>query len=93
MVIGICTIQFHLEWSNSLKDKRREIKSLISRVRAKFNVSVAETGCQDEWRSAVLSFALVATDRRQADRIINEVTHFIEINTEAEIISIANEII
>ncbi len=93
MIVGVCTIELRLGWANSLKDKRREIKSLINRVRAKFNVSVAETACQDEWRTAVLGFAAVSCECRHVDSIINEVVNFIEKNTEAELVSVKTEVI
>jgi len=93
MFAGLCTVELRLDWSNSLKDKRREIKSLIDRVRLKFNVSIAETGCQDEWRKAVLGFAAISSDRRHVDSMVNEVIKFIERNTDAEMMSINTEII
>jgi len=93
MVTGLCTVELRLDWSNSLKDKRREIKSLIDRVRCKFNVSIAEIGSQDEWRRAVLGFAAVSCDRRHVDSMVNEVMKFIERNTDAEMVSFESEII
>ncbi len=92
MIVGLCTVELRLDWSNSLKDKRREIKSLINRVRAKFNVSIAETACQNEWRTAILGFAAVSSERRHLDRVINEVIGFLEHNTEAEVVSCKTEI-
>jgi len=93
MIVGLCTIELRLNWSNSLKDKRREIKSLINRVKAKFNVSIAETAAHDEWRRAVLGFAAVSCERRHIDSIMTEVISFIEQNTEAEMVSCKSEII
>lgn len=93
MIVGICTLELRLEWSNSLKDKRREIKSLISRIRSKFNASAAEVEAQDEWRRAVLGLAVVTTERRHADSILNELVNFVEANSEAELISVKSEIL
>ncbi len=93
MIVGLCTVELRLEWSNSLKDKRREIKSLTNRVRTRFNVSVAEIGFHDEWKRAALGIAAISSDRRHVDSIITEVLSFIEHNTEAEMISWKTEII
>ncbi|PKM81589.1 MAG: DUF503 domain-containing protein [Firmicutes bacterium HGW-Firmicutes-14] len=93
MVVGLGSVELRLEWSNSLKDKRREIKSLISRVRSRFNVSIAETEQQEQWKKAVLSFAAVSSERRHADSMLNEVIRFIERSTEAELVSYKTEII
>ncbi|MHB9094405.1 MAG: DUF503 domain-containing protein [Eubacteriales bacterium] len=93
MIVGLCTIELRIPWANSLKDKRSEIKGLVNRVRAKFNVSIAETKCQDEWRTAIIGFATVSSERRHVDSTVNEVIHFIEHNTEAELVSCSIEII
>ncbi len=93
MIVGLCTVELMLEWSNSLKDKRREVKGLIARIRSKFNASTAEVEAQDEWRRAVLGMAVVTTERRHADSILNELVSYIEKNTEAEIVSCEFEIL
>ena len=41
MQIGLLTLQIHLHAASCLKDKRRVVKSLLGRVRAKHNVAVA----------------------------------------------------
>jgi uncharacterized protein YlxP (DUF503 family) len=93
MIIGLCTIEMRLSWTHSLKEKRMEIVSLISKVRSKYNVSISEISMQDNFKSAVIGFAAVTNERRHADSIVNEVVKFIEGNTDAEIISCESEII
>jgi len=44
MVIGTLELHIRLLSCNSLKDKRRIVKSLLSRIRNNFNVSIAEVG-------------------------------------------------
>ena len=41
-VIGVLTLEIHVEDSHSLKEKRHVVKSLKDRLRVRFNVSVAE---------------------------------------------------
>ena len=41
MVIGVCRLTISIAESYSLKDKRRVVKSLVERVRHRFNVAVA----------------------------------------------------
>ena len=62
MVVGICSIQLALAGNNSLKDKRSVLKPLLIQLRREFNVSVAEVGDQDAWRSATLGVAAVSND-------------------------------
>lgn len=93
MIVGLCSIELRLDWSNSLKDKRSEIKSLIAKIRSKFNASVSEVDAHDDWRRAVLGLAVVTTESRHADTMINEIVSFVERNTEGEVISVHTEIL
>jgi uncharacterized protein YlxP (DUF503 family) len=93
MFIATASIQLHLPWVHSLKEKRMVVKSLISKVRNQFNVSAAEVDEQDIHQIAVLGFAGVAGDRAQADSIIDHVLNFIEENTEGEVVKIEREVI
>ncbi len=54
MHIGVCKIKLYLPESQSLKDKRRVLKSLIARLKNRFNVAIAEVEAQDIHQSAVL---------------------------------------
>ncbi len=78
MVVGVCTIRLHLPTSESLKDKRGILKSLMARIRAQFNCSIAEVEDNDLWQSAVLGVATVANDPDYAQGILNRVVEWIE---------------
>lgn len=93
MIVGLGTLELRLSWSQSLKDKRREIKSLIARIRAKFNVAIAEIECHDDRSRAVIGLAVISSERRHVDSMINDIIDFAEQNTEAELVSSRIEII
>lgn len=59
MVIGVITIEIYLSGSGSLKNKRQVLKSLIDRIKQRFNVSVSEVGFQDLWQRSVIGVACV----------------------------------
>lgn len=80
MIVGTARIELHIPGVNSLKGKRQIIKSIKERVRNRFNVSIAEVGEQDLWQRATLGLACVANDKREANRILSKVIHFIEQN-------------
>ena len=80
MVIGLCTIELHLPASNSLKDKRSVLKSVIRRIRNEFNVGIAEVDDQDAWRSAVLGVVTVSNDRAYVHGLLTGVVNWIERN-------------
>ena len=71
MVIAIVTWDLHLNGCQSLKDKRRILRSLKDRLRNAVNVSVAETAHHDRWQRAELTCCAVAVDRRRAEQILN----------------------
>ncbi|HOG47047.1 MAG TPA: DUF503 domain-containing protein [Anaerolineae bacterium] len=78
MVVGVCTIQLDLPASESLKDKRSVIKSVIARVHNEFNVSIAEVGDNDRWRSAVLGVAAVSNEPAYAEGLLARVVQWID---------------
>jgi uncharacterized protein len=69
-VIGVLTLEIHVEWSHSLKDKRQVVKSLKDRLRERFNVSVAEIDHLDSWQSSTLAVATVSRDRVFAEQVL-----------------------
>ena len=93
MVIGTAEMVFRAEWVSSLKEKRMVCRSLIERTRHKFNVSVGETGTQEEHKLLTIGFACVTNEVRHADTMIQRIVGFMEKSTQAEIISIDTEII
>ena len=70
MVVGVRTWDLHLAGCQSLKDKRRVIKSLKDRLHQRFNVSAAEVDHQDAWQRAALACSVVSTDRRHAEEVL-----------------------
>ncbi len=54
------------------------IKSIKDRIRNRFNVSISEIDNQNVWKSAVLGIAFVGTDRKYADKVLNEIIRFIQ---------------
>jgi uncharacterized protein YlxP (DUF503 family) len=71
--IGVVTLEIVLPHAHSLKDKRHVVRGLQDRLRAKFNVAVAEINCQDVWQRAVVSAVTVSSDRGQAEKVLQAV--------------------
>ena len=92
MIIGSCKVYLEAEWVFSLKDKRMIVKSLVEKIRHKFNVSVAEVENNDIHKSIVIGIACVTNETSHADSIINNVINFIENNTDAVIVDVITEI-
>ena len=77
MVVAVCTLTLEIDHSNSLKEKRRVVKSVIARVRNQFNVSIAEVDSQDLWQSAVLGIACVSNDPARAHAVLEKIVQMV----------------
>lgn len=91
MIIAVMTIDLHAPWVHSLKEKRMEVRSLLTKIRAQFNVSATEIDNQDVHQTITLGIAAIAANGAQADSILDSILRFIEANTDAQIISVECE--
>jgi uncharacterized protein len=85
VVVGVIGWDIQIYEAQSLKEKRAVVKALKERLR-KLNVSVAETGQQDLWQRAEITACVVATDRRQADSVLDRVDQVVEAEVRGRII-------
>jgi hypothetical protein len=88
MIVGIIGWELEMVGCQSLKEKRSVLKSLKDRLHNRFNVSVAETGHQDLWQRAELTACVVASARRLADQILEDVDRFVASEPRARIIQV-----
>ena len=79
-------------WVHSLKEKRMIVKSLIAKLQNRFHVSAAEIDEQDTHQIIVIGVAAIVPHNAMADSLMEEVSLFVEENTEAEIIDEEREI-
>jgi len=80
MVIGLCTVELHFPDSQSLKAKRQILSSLKTRLRGKFNISVAEVDDLNLWQKAVLGIACVANESGRVNQVLDQVLNTIQSN-------------
>ena len=92
MKILAITYRLYAPWVHSLKEKRMIIKSLIAKLQNRFHVSAAEVSEQDAHQFIVIGIAAIVPHNAMADRLMNEISAFVEENTEAEIIDTLREI-
>jgi uncharacterized protein YlxP (DUF503 family) len=76
MLIGVMTAQMYMHGITSLKAKRSIVKSVIGRLRSRFNISVSEVDQQDTKTSAVIGIAVVSNDARFIDQQLDAVLNF-----------------
>ena len=77
MLVGLLTVHIHLQGIDSLKGKRKIVKSLIERLRARFNASVAEIAAQDNKQMAVAGISVVSNNGSHLDEQLDKIVNFI----------------
>jgi hypothetical protein len=86
VTIGVLHLDLLFHGSQSLKEKRRVLKSLKDRMRNRFNCSVAETDFQDLWARGRLTVCVVSGESRHANEQLNEIAKFAASHHGAELI-------
>jgi len=91
--VALGLVELHLPDVDSLKGKRHALKGLKERVRARFEVSVAEVGHQDVWQRATLAVAYVSADGRHANEVVSKAMDFIEEHVEGRVLDTSVEVL
>ena len=86
MIVGLTQFSIHLPENRSLKGKRKIVRGLADRIRARHRVSVAEVGAQDVHTVGELGFAVVGSDRTVVRSIVDEVLRTAVETCPAEIV-------
>lgn len=91
--VGILTVELFLGEAGSLKEKRKHLKSLLTRLRNRYNVSVAEVDHQDSWQRATLGVVVVSNQTAHVDESLQEVVNFIADLASFEILHYQTEVL
>jgi uncharacterized protein len=93
MFVGVLRLVFHIPHARSLKEKRSVVRKFRDRVRARFEVSIAEVGAQDLLQRAVFGVGVVSGDAKVCDSILAQVARAAETAEEAVLTDRSTEII
>jgi uncharacterized protein YlxP (DUF503 family) len=77
MFVGVLRLILHLPSPGSLKSKRHLIKSAIDRVKARYNVSIAEVAENDLWQKSVLGVTAVGNDQAFVNETLDKVADYV----------------
>jgi hypothetical protein len=86
MIVAAARITLIIPENDSLKGKRKVVRSLIEKVRHKFEAAVAEVGDNDLWRKAQIGVAVVGNEPQILSTRLNQIMKFMENQHLAEII-------
>jgi len=92
MVVGVLRLTLVVHGAHSLKEKRHAVRKIVDRVRARYNVSIAEVGENDVWQRAVLGVSAVANDRSFINEVLDKIVRDVETIGVADIVSREMEI-
>jgi uncharacterized protein YlxP (DUF503 family) len=92
MFVGLLTVYIYMSGVHSLKEKRSVVKSLVERLKSRFNVSAAEVDKQDIRTAAVIGVALVSGDSNFLEQCIDTVVNFIHNDGRFYVTDIRREI-
>lgn len=93
MIVGLLTLDLHIPEANSLKSKRLIIKSLIDRIKNKFNVSVAEVGANNLWQRSVIGIAFVSNETVMINKVFEKIKNLVMDNHSLELIDATMELL
>ena len=94
MHIGTCRLTFRLPGNDSLKGKRQVSRSLITRLRNRFNLSVAEVDALDRHQTLVIGLCCVSNDPAHASEMVDNALRFVQgQHFDVELVDVEREII
>ena len=99
MFVCVARVTIDIPAAGSLKAKRQVLRRVTDRVKAKFNVAVAEVEDNDVWNRAVVALVVVGNERRHVNEQMDKILHFIEemyvapvANREIEILGFGDQL-
>lgn len=93
MIVGVAVVELHVHESQSLKAKRGVVRSIVGRLRNRFNVSVAEVGGQGTWQRAVIGLSMTGSEEIPLRRALEKAVAAIEQMHLAEVLASEIEMI
>jgi len=83
VIVAVVLFELHIEYAQSLKDKRQVVRSLREKLRRRFNCSANEVALQDLHQRARIGLSFVSHHRDAANATLESIQDFIESNTDA----------
>jgi uncharacterized protein YlxP (DUF503 family) len=92
--IGVAKVSLRIPENMDLKGKRMVLKSIIGRVKSRFDVAVAEVDDNDIWQLATIGVCCISNNKRHSNEVLSKVVRFIESSRfDVEILDYSTEMI
>ncbi len=86
MVIGLLSLEIHFPYSQSLKDKRKELNSLKDRIRKRYNVALAELDFQDVWQRTKLGVVTLNSQPSVVEDLLAKILKDVEVHVNGDVL-------
>ena len=93
MIVGVLQIELEIPEAQSLKDKRRVVKSLKDRIANGHNVSIAEVGALDKYQRSILGIAMVANDKAYVEGGLSKIVDLVRLVPQANLLDYRIELL
>lgn len=78
MFVCVARVTLDIPAAGSLKAKRQVLRRVTDRVKAKFNVAVAEVEDNDVWNRAVVALSVVGNERKHVNEMMEKIVQFMD---------------
>lgn len=92
MKMGLCIIELYFPYCRSLKEKRARVNKIKERIRAKFNVAIAEIGHHELWQRSKIGLVAIANGKDIVEKTFQSISKFIEVELGEDLISVEIEV-
>ncbi len=87
MIIGLLTLDIHLPYSHSLKEKRKRMLRVKDRLKNKYNVAFAELDFQDKWQRTRIGMVTLNSQKKIIEQMFQKITLEFQELIDGEILS------
>jgi len=86
MIIGFLSLEIYLPYSHSLKEKRKRLSSIKSRLKNKYNVAFSELDYQDKWQRTKIGMVTLNNQKKPIENLFNKIIADAEKSIDGQII-------
>lgn len=87
MVIGFMSFEIYLPYAHSLKEKRKTLNSLKSRLQRRHNVAVAELDFHNKWQRSLVGLVTLNNQKTVVERLFQKIMLDVEKVVDGEILN------
>ncbi len=87
MIVGLLTLDIHLPYSHSLKEKRKRMLRVKDRLKNKYNIAFAELDFQDKWQRTLIGMVTLNSQKKIIEQMFQKITLEFQELIDGEILS------